>query len=270
MQRPRIPADEQPAPLHERPELGQIELPEIDDPIGRRPERLPRGRRNALRSLAVRRPGAEDDPAHRRCRRKTRNQRGERRFRPSPERVARADVRNHQLVCPGDSRGPEAPLDPRHGARIRRHLHAVARRVRSARGPAFNRLEQVPLIDDRVPRPERPRTSHRFRVHPRAPGDRVPDSCPCPGRERQPRAPRPSVQIDDEIVARSPQLPREPHIGADSGQAARPGRDDHLIEVRVPTDNGRRRRLDEIREMRVWKRPLQRPRNRRRKDDVSN
>ena len=269
MQRPRISSDEQPAAFDERAQLGEVELSEIHHAIGGRPERLSRRGGDAGGRLTVRWPRAQDDPPHRRRHREPGDERRKCRFRPSPERVAGADVGNDELVPRRNPGRVEPCRDSRVGGGIARHLHAVARRVRSPRGPAVNRLEQVPLVHDRVARPQPPRAGHCFRVHPRPPRDRVADSFPRARCERQPRAARTAVQIDDEVVPRAPQPPCEPQVGCDPRHPARPRRDDHLIEVRVACDDRRRRRLHQIREMRIRKHPFQCPRDRRREDDVA-
>ena len=76
------------------------------------------------------------------------------------------------------------------------------------------------------------------------------------------------MQVDDEIVSFTSQSPRESEIGRNPRDSRRLRRHDHLVEMRVADDDWRRRRLDEIREMRVRKRPLQRTQHRRGKDDI--
>ena len=116
------------------------------------------------------------------------------------------------------------------------------------------RREQIPLVLDRVPRPQRARPRDPPRVHPAAAGDRR-SRCArarrsatsaatragrresrSPGRSARARSRRPS--------ARSPSRPRS---------AARARRDDDLVQMRVADDDRRRRRLDEVGEVRVGK-----------------
>ena len=53
MQGTGIAADKKPAALDERPQLGQIELPEIQYPIRRRTEGPPRRGRNTLGGIPI-------------------------------------------------------------------------------------------------------------------------------------------------------------------------------------------------------------------------
>jgi len=53
VQRPGVSPDEQPAALDECPKLGEVELPEVDDAIGRPVQSLPGGSSNAYGRIAV-------------------------------------------------------------------------------------------------------------------------------------------------------------------------------------------------------------------------
>ncbi len=55
MQRPRVTANEQPAALDERAQLGEVELAKIDDPVRLGPERRSGRSGDAIRCLAIRR-----------------------------------------------------------------------------------------------------------------------------------------------------------------------------------------------------------------------
>ena len=55
VQGPGVPANEQAAALDERPQLGQIELAKIDDPVRLGPERRSGRSGDAIRCLAIRR-----------------------------------------------------------------------------------------------------------------------------------------------------------------------------------------------------------------------
>jgi len=77
------------------------------------------------------------------------------------------------------------------------------------------------------------------------------------------------VQIDDDVVSFTPKPSRETEIISDPAQARSPRRDDHFVEVRILSNHRKCLRLDKIRKMRVPKRPLQRPDERRCKNNVS-
>ena len=77
------------------------------------------------------------------------------------------------------------------------------------------------------------------------------------------------MQIDHEIVSLPPQPPREPEIRHNPRESGRLRRDNHLIEMRVAGNDWRRRRFDQIREVRLRKRPPQRAQHRRGEDDVA-
>ena len=82
------------------------------------------------------------------------------------------------------------------GRRILGHLERVIdRRWRRD----AQRRQQVPLVLDRVARPQFPSALDGLRVHPAAAGDPVAESLARPGEPREPRAARPAVKIDDQV-----------------------------------------------------------------------
>jgi hypothetical protein len=98
MQRPGIPANEQPAAGDERSQLRKVELTEWHDAVCCRAESIASFGGNPGSCVPVGRTGAQHDAPRRRSRREPGNQRRECRFRPAPERVAGADVHHDQLV----------------------------------------------------------------------------------------------------------------------------------------------------------------------------
>ncbi len=126
--------------------------------------------------------------------------------RPAAKRVARADVQDDDGRTVRDA-----------GCRERR-IHALARapglghayRIAGAiRRRHSQRLEEIPLVLDRMPRSERPRPIDGLRVHPAPAGDGIADAL---GRAGQPRQPRPAwtaVKIDDDVERAPPQLTRD-------------------------------------------------------------
>ena len=77
------------------------------------------------------------------------------------------------------------------------------------------------------------------------------------------------MQIQREIEPFPPQSARQRQIVGDPPRAARARRHDHLVEMRIMRDDGRRVTLDEIRDPGARIRPAQRPDERRREDDVA-
>ena len=192
-----------------------------------------------------------------------------RRFRPASKRVAGADVDHDELVGALHSRRLESTLDVSLGLGVRYHFYGIPCAVRPAGGPSVNRLEEVPLVDDRVSPSKFPRPWHRSGVHPRATIDFVPDSF---GRSRQPgepRAPRAAVQIDHQIVMIPSQSSRQPEIVDYSRKARAAWGNNHFLQVRILSDDGQCCRFDQICEPRLRQSALQRPEHRRGKDDVA-
>ena len=146
------------------------------------------------------------------------------------------------------------------------HLHGVHRGV--GRGDA-ERRQQVPLIADGMTRAQVGRARHAARVHPAASLDVVADPARCAARPGEPSAARPAVEIDRHVVARAPQGARQADVGGQPPQAAGLGRDDHLVEMGIAGDDGSRRRLHQVAELRVRVAPSKCPDHRGREDDVA-
>jgi hypothetical protein len=78
------------------------------------------------------------------------------------------------------------------------------------------------------------------------------------------------VKIDREIVTFAAQPQTEGDIRQRAAHARRPRRDDHAIEMRVIGDNRRRRRLNDVGEVRVRKATPQSANGRRRENHIAN
>ena len=77
------------------------------------------------------------------------------------------------------------------------------------------------------------------------------------------------MQIDHQIVTIPSQPSRQLQIVGYPCET-RPARgDNHIVQVRILSDDRQCRRFDQIRELRLGKPSLQRPEHRRRKDDVA-
>ena len=176
---PGVAANEQSAALDERPQLGQVELPEIQHPLSRWTEGLPGRGRDAGRRLPIGGSRAEHDPpaGDRRQRRNEPDVNAG--FGPAPERIAGADMNDDELVSRGDARMPSqtvcdaAPRPATSGAistescRRIRLCRRATRRIASSRSHWFT--------TECRGRSSRGR-AHRSRIHPRPPGDLVADS----------------------------------------------------------------------------------------------
>jgi len=173
MQRPRISANKQPASLHQRAQLCEVELTYIQYPVGGRPERLPRGPTNARGSLAIRRSGTQHDSPGRGRSRQPGHQRDERWLRPSTKWISRTHMNHDHFVSRCDACRLQPPPDLRIRRGVESHLDRILGRRRAARRPCINRVEEVPLIYDGVPPAQDSRSRNRPRVHPRPPGDLI-------------------------------------------------------------------------------------------------
>ena len=264
VQRPGVAADEQPAALDQRPQLRQVELAEIDDPIGRRPPAPaappprsappPRGRTapSSARSAAAAMPA--------------------RALRPSAANAGSGQRRNGlpALTCTTISScsGRDAGRVAAAARSARRPPRRPPSRPRRAPGPApprgqpVDRLQQVPLVHDRVPRPQRPRPRARLACTSSVrPGDVVADALRRPGqpasatrcaarradRSRGRNAPRRSRRAS----RRSRHDPRQPGACGATITSSRCG---------LPLTTGAAAGSTRYVSVRVRKRPLQRPR----------
>ena len=77
------------------------------------------------------------------------------------------------------------------------------------------------------------------------------------------------MQIDHEIVPLTPESAREPQIVDNPRDAARAGSDNHFVQVRILSNDGKRLRFHQISEVRLRKPALQRSKHRCREDDVT-
>ena len=151
--------------------------------------------------------------------------------------------------------------------RIDRHLDRSARRVRRR---DVERREQIPLVLDRMARPQLARPRDAPRVHPAPAGDLVADAHRRAAQPRQQRRARPAVEIDGEIErARAAAGGRAPRSREQPAHARAARRDDHLVEMRIAGDDRRGRRFDEVGEVGVGKPPAQGADGRRGEDDVA-
>ncbi len=269
MQGARISANEHPAALDECLQLCQVELPEIHDAVAIWPQCLTGSRSNPRGGFAIRRARAQNDASRGRASRKRGHNGRKRRLRPASKRIPGADVNDYEFVGRGHASRGQTLGNPSVRGDVAGHFHRVPYRVRTARRPALYRLEQVPLIHDRVPTPQLAGPRHGPRVHPRSSLDLVTDAR---WRSRQPREPcasRAAVEVDHQVVPLTAQPAGQPQIVGNSTQAGASRRHNHFIQVRVFSNDSERLRFDQIREMRVRKPALQRANERRRENDVA-
>ena len=117
------------------------------------------------------------------------------------------------IGVPGvDAGAREAFVDAPRGGGVERHVDRVTRRIRAVAGPAVDRRQQVPLVLDRMPRPQVARPVDGFRVVPAAALDVVADALAGAGGPRQPRAARAAVQVDDDVESRRAEPAGEPDV----------------------------------------------------------
>ncbi len=203
MQRPSITANKQPAPLHQRTQLCEVELTYFQHPRGGRAERLPRGLTNACGRLAIRRSRTQDDSPGRSRSRQFGHQRDERSLRPSAEWISGTHMNHDEFVNRCHARRLQAPPDLCIRGRVEAHLDRILGRRWAASRPPVHRVEEVPLIHHRVPPAQGSGPRNRPRVHPRASDNLVANAHRRSGQPRQPRAPWPAVQVDRDVVPRA-------------------------------------------------------------------
>jgi hypothetical protein len=270
MQRSRIAANKQPASLHQRAQLCEVELTYFQHPRGGRAERLPRGLTDACGRLAIRRSGAQDDSPGRGRSRQLGHQRDERSLGPSSEWISGTHMNHDQFVSRCHARRLQAPRHLCVRGRVEAHLHRILGRRWAASRPRINRVEEVPLIHHRVPPAEGSGPRNRPRVHPRAPDNLVANARRRSGQPRQPRTAWPAVQIDRDVVPLASKATGESQVIGDTRDARAPRGHDHLVQMRIAANDCQGLGLDEVRQVRVRKPALQRPDQRRRKHDVAN
>src|SRR5207248_9019931 len=146
------------------------------------------------------------------------------------------------------------------------HLDTEGRRIGAGNA---ERRQQVPLIFNRMTRPERARPGDAARVHPAPAGDLVSDSDRRAAQPRQQRAPRAAVKVDGQVVARALEAPGKLQVCGELDEGVPFRRDDDLVDARVALDDRRRRRLDEVGDVSLRKPVTQGANRRRREHDVA-
>src|SRR5207248_2838421 len=149
----------------------------------------------------------------------------------------------------------EAVVDRSGDVGIDRHLNGKGRRVRPWHA---ERRQQVPLILDRMPRPEAARPGDALGVHPASASHGVADARRRAAEPYKQRAARSAVKIDREIVAGALEAAREIEVGRELQEGGLLRRDDDVRDVRITLDYGRRRWLDDVSDTRVRKAEAQR------------
>ena len=77
------------------------------------------------------------------------------------------------------------------------------------------------------------------------------------------------MQIDCDVEGQPSKASGERHVASDAPQTSRPRNDDHVVEVWIASNQWRRRRFDEICEVRVGIGPPQAPHDRRGEDYIA-
>ena len=271
MQRAGVPADEEPAAHYDGAQLGKIQLTAIDDPPRRLGAEHLTGRGGDRDRAAARSDGPELSTSRRFGRRggQPGDQADEGRLRPAAERVTGADMNDDDRRVSLDARRRQLGGRARLGGRVRGHAHRVLRRIRRHGRPSVDGLEQVPLVQHRMPRVQPPRPMNPASVEPAPTLNIVADPGRSGGGQRQPGAARPTVKVQYEIESRPPQPQRQPGIVAQPPPAAALVDDDQLVDVRVGGDDRFGRALHQIREVGSRECALQRAEKRGREDDVA-
>ena len=204
--------------------------------------------------------------------RQPRDEPREGRFRPSPERVARAHVR-HDDSCRADAHARAAS---------RAHIRASAAASSAISTGSPHRIRPAPRATRRSPssrshwfsteclgcRSARP--VDRPRVHPPPSLDVVADRAAArPARPRQPRAARAAVKVDHEVEPLAPQPPRERTSSATRLHPAACGTTITSSRCGLPVTTGAASRSDEVGQAGFRERPLERPEERRREHHVA-
>ena len=130
------------------------------------------------------------------------------------------------------------------------HFHGVAVGVG---GADVERAEQIPLVEDRVPRRLQVRMPrHPRRVRPAPTGNVVADAHRRTARPHQERAARPAVEVDGDIVAGGAQPAGQRQVTAQAGEAARAVGLDDGAEVRIVANHRGCRGFDDVVEDGRW------------------
>ena len=219
------------------------------------------------RGVALGRPRGHHHARARRVERQRGDKRDKMVVRPAAERVAGAHVNNDQAIGWGHARSREARVDRRCGPRVHRHLDRTGGAIRTRN---VERRQKIPLVLDRMPRPQPPRPLDLVCVHPAPSDDLIADSSRCAAEPCQQRRARPAVKIDGQVVAALAEAAAEREVLEDAFEAASPRRDDDFVEVRSMADYRSGRRLDDVGKMRVREAPPERVNGRRCENDVPN
>ena len=202
MQRSAVAADEERGAVEQRAQLGEREL-------AARQRRGARSRPRSSRARACRDYAAGGLLFGR-----------SRRDQHAAARIAEASETASSTKCAAGQRRNGLPAltctTISVGRRRRRRVSADRRRPSAAhrRRPAISigkcrsirrrdaeRRQQIPLVLDRMPRPELPRARDARRVHPAAAGDLVAEALRRAAQPGEQRRARPAVKIDREVVA---------------------------------------------------------------------
>ncbi len=250
----------------ERPKFGDVKLAVRDDWC-RGAETLPCPLHDRPCSTRVGGPGRHHEAAGRTTARELDDDLGERLPGPPPERVARADVQDDELMERSDTGVAKDTPDARAGVCVRGHLHRVTRGVA---GVDAEGRQQVPLLQHGVPRQQVIGTLHDMGVHPRVPGHAVANPHGRAARPGQPGAARTPMEIDRDIESLRAKPPRARQIVAPSRQSSSLGDHDHRVQVGVAVNHWCGQRLHDVGHVGVRIRPPQGAHQRRREHDVAN
>ena len=224
---------------------------------------------HAVRGLAIRGPGGDEDPAVGAGRHQCRGELRKGRLRPATKRVARADVQHDRPRGVRDAQVREQGGQPGQRVGRGRHVDPVGRAIRWAIEGRVHGLEQVPLILDRMPRLVPPRAVHHVGVHPGSSGNIVAHPARRPAGPGQPGAARSAVEVDDQVEAPAAQGAGQLQVVAQAAPAAAAGNRDHVGQMRVGGHHRRGLRLDQVGQAGVGIALAHRPDDRGREDHVA-
>ena len=243
VQRPAVAADEHRRARHQAAQLGKREFVTCPDrsPALRVGEPLPRLLDDGARRLGLGRSGRQDDTPNRVVRRKLHSQLDEVARRASGGTGCRRSRGRRSAGAPGRRRrrrGGASTAAAAAGDSSIPTRWRIAVRRRGQRPAEVG--EQIPLVLDRMPRPQVGRARHDLGVHPRPPLDLVADAARRAGGPGQQRGARAAMEVDDEVEAGPAQLAGQGDVVGDAPPAAdvRDDRDD--VEAGMALDDRRR------------------------------
>ena len=268
VQRPAVAADVERRPIDERAELREIEFSGAHDLRRRAAGDRSGVVRHAFRSGALRWARCDDDAARRISGRQCGGRLRERSRRPSPKRIAGADVHHDERRRSIDAGGEQPCVDTPHRLGIERHRHRVARAIGRADAERF---EQRPLVEHRMARRhERSGPRHARRIAPSPPGKVIADALRRARRPRQQPAARPAVEIDHEIETLGVQPRREAQRRSATAPVRAAARATMIVSMPgMMTHHGLSRCFNEVGDARVGKPAPQRADRRRGEDHVA-